>query len=415
MICDRYITQKNNKIKENITVLTIISVYILCGVEVDLFVPSFPELQVVFNLSPFMVELSLGINLFAHCLTSFVVGILGDKYGRKPVILWGLNIFIVGSICCVVASQYWVLLLGRLLQGIGISGPAVLTYIIISDIYSVEKQQRLMGIINGVVASSMAFAPVLGSYISLLFHWQGNFVALLILGLSCLGMCAAFLPGSTNTVKSPSSDEGYKIVLNSSKAVYYITTVSLLLIPYWFFVGISPLLYMDDLGVTLETFGFYQGSMALLFSVFSFSSSYAIKKWGQRKCFAFSMVMLIGFFIASLILILFKINDPLLITLTMLLQSIGIIFPINILFPLSLETIAEAKGKIAALITAARLILTAVCLQTCGYIYNGTFVPIGMMMCLVLALGLWCCYKVFQKEKRSHHELFSQVAINTHY
>ena len=49
---------------------TIFVMYTLCGAEIDLFVPSFPELQKVFNLSPFMVELTLGVNLVAHCLTS---------------------------------------------------------------------------------------------------------------------------------------------------------------------------------------------------------------------------------------------------------------------------------------------------------------------------------------------------------
>lgn len=100
---------------------------ILTGTEIDLFVPSLPELQQIFHLSPFMAELTLGVNLLANCVGALFVGAIGDRYGRKSVIVGGLSIFIIGSLLCVYAIEYWHLLLGRLLQGIGISGPAVLT------------------------------------------------------------------------------------------------------------------------------------------------------------------------------------------------------------------------------------------------------------------------------------------------
>ncbi|RZI47141.1 MFS transporter [Candidatus Finniella inopinata] len=389
---------------------TIFIMYALCGAEIDLFVPSFPELQQVFHLSPFMVELTLGVNLVAHCLTSLVVGSLGDRFGRKAIILIGLSIFTIGSLCCVYAPAYWILLLGRLLQGIGISGPAVLSYVIIADIYSVDKQQQLMGFLNGVIAFAMAFAPVIGSYVSLSFHWQGNFVVLLIMGLISLIMGILFLPASKNNKSNSFSMREYQVVLRSSKALYYISTVCFLLIPYWFFVGISPILYMEDLGVSLEMFGFYQGSMAMCFSVFSISSSYFIKKFGQRNCLFFGLFMVVIFMLATFALLVGKINDALAITLAMQLLAIGVIFPINILYPLCLDAVPDAKGKISALVTSGRLVLTAINLQIAGYIYNGTFMPIGTIMILALILGLWFCYQVFQKEKGSPYPVFASAS-----
>jgi DHA1 family bicyclomycin/chloramphenicol resistance-like MFS transporter len=103
------------------TFITVIIIEILAGAEIDIFVPSFPELQRVFGLSPFMVELTLFVNLIAHCLTSLLVGNLGDRYGHKPLIILGLIIFIAGSILCSFTNIYWVLLFGRFLQGVGIS------------------------------------------------------------------------------------------------------------------------------------------------------------------------------------------------------------------------------------------------------------------------------------------------------
>ncbi len=66
---------------------------ILVGAEIDLFVPSFPEIQTIFNISTFEVELLLGVNFIGHCITSLIVGNLGDRFGRKAIIIIGLIIF----------------------------------------------------------------------------------------------------------------------------------------------------------------------------------------------------------------------------------------------------------------------------------------------------------------------------------
>ena len=67
--------------------LTIIFMDLLTGMEFDLFVPSFPELQSHFHLLPFSVEALLSVNFVGYCLSLFFVGGLADRYGRKPIII----------------------------------------------------------------------------------------------------------------------------------------------------------------------------------------------------------------------------------------------------------------------------------------------------------------------------------------
>jgi MFS transporter, DHA1 family, multidrug resistance protein len=369
----------------------------LTGAEVDLFVPSFPELQSLFGLTPFMVELTLGVNLAAHCLTSLFVGNLGDRYGRRPIILAGLVVFTIGSLFCVFAQDFTQLILGRFLQGVGISGPAVLSYLVIADAYSTEKQQQMMGALNGAVTLAMAFAPVAGSYVSMFFHWQGNFVVLLLMGLVCLVSTLFFVPKDQSNSEVYISIKEYGVVFKSPKAMYYILTLCMLVLGYWMFIGLSPILYMEDMGVSLAGFGFYQGSLAAMFSVVSFSSGYFLRKFGQRACFMFGMGALGMFIFLTFVLVALKINDPLIITLCMMLASLGVIFPINILYPLALEAVPHAKGRIAAVFVAGRLMMTAFGIQIVSYFYQGTFAPIGIAMCLGYMVMFWCCYRLFQQ------------------
>lgn len=129
---------KPSSVAAGFLLITIIVMDILVGMEFDLFVPSFPELQQVFHLSPFSVEGLLSVNFMGLCLSLFIVGELGDRYGRKPVILVGLMTFILGSILCLVADSYSALMAGRFLQGVAIAAPAILSFLIIADAYPLQ-------------------------------------------------------------------------------------------------------------------------------------------------------------------------------------------------------------------------------------------------------------------------------------
>ncbi len=378
---------------------TAIIMMILTGAEIDLFVPSFPQLQHIFGLTPFMVELTLSINLIAHCITALVAGALGDKYGRKPIIIIGLIIFIIGSICCVYAESYHLLLFGRLLQGVGISGPAVLTYVLVSDLYPVARLQHLMGVINGAVTIAMASAPVLGSYINLWFNWRGNFVALLALGIFSLLLCFLFLPNKQVTDNIKISLKDYSPVLKSRKAMLYLISLCFAMQSYWVFIGMSPILYMEDLGVSLQDFGLYQGAIAAVFATSSLTGGYFIKRFGPFNCFIASSYIIGIFFTLTMLITIFTIKDPLLITITMLFQAVGMSYPINILWPLAMNSVEDAKGKIGAILVSLRLILSAIAIELASYFYNGSFLTIGITICLTLVVSTVTCYMLFKEYK----------------
>lgn len=375
-------------------ILTVIIMDILGGAEVDIFVPSFPDLQDTFHITPFMVELTLGVNLAAHCLTSVVIGSLGDRYGRRPIILLGLIIFILGSVCCVFANAYWQLLFGRLLQGAGISAPVVLSYLIIADNFALEKQQQLMGVLNGVMTLAMAIAPVIGSYVNIYYGWRGNFGVLLLLSLICLCLGILLLPKGIRHPHISLSLKGYKSVVQSKRAIYFILTISFSIQAYWIFIGISPILYMEKLGVTLHEFGFYQGALAAIFSVGSFASGIFLRRFGQKKCFYASVLLMAISTLLLPLLVLYDVKNPLILTSNMMLLSAGMVLPINILWPLMLESVANAKGRLSAVQAASRLIITALSIQIASYFYDGTLRSVAVTMGIFMMLTFWMGYKL---------------------
>lgn len=390
-----------NKLSKIMIIVTVILMDILAGAEMDLFVPSFPELQEIFSLSPFWVEMLLSINFLGIFVGLFFVGPLSDRYGRKPIIIYGLLIFIIGSLLCVYASTYAHLFIGRLLQGIGVSAPASLCFLIIADNYPIKEQQFMMAMLNGIVNATIGIAPVAGSYITLYFHWQGNFRALLLMGLVVLSMSIFFLPvGQKPEHKDSLSLRGYVAIIRNTPLMILMLTLVFLFAPYWVFAGIAPILYISDLGVSLAHYGYYQGMFAAVFAIGSFLFGMVLSRYEQHKMVLSSMYI----FIASLICIglaaLFNISMPLLITVAVLIFVIGQIIPSVILYPVMLNHLPSAKGKVASMLRMGVLILTACSLQLTGYLYSGSFRNIGIILFVLILIGVLGLGYVMKENKK---------------
>lgn len=381
--------------KSTVLLWTIILIETLGGVEVDLFVPAFPELRRVFQLSPFMVQLTLSINFIAYCVCCIFAGTLGDRFNRRHIILGGLLIFTLGSALCVFAQSFPMLLGGRFLQGIGIASPAVLAFAIIADEYPVEQQITLLGIMNGVATISMAFAPTIGSYINLYFDWRGNFVLLLILGILCSIVAYYALPNRREDASVSLSLKAYLPLVQSKRFLTFTGAIAFFVVPYWLFTAFAPILYMENLGVSLKDFGYYQGVMAVVFAVISLLNGKMLKWFGQKRCLVASAGICLLAIIFLLVTVFLKIQDPIWITAVMGLLVAGMVFPVNILFPLALNIVENTKGRATAVITAARLMLTGLALQSVGFFYDGTFFLTGIVIVFCTLLGLYFTRIIF--------------------
>lgn len=389
--------------KKLMILITVMVMDFLTGMEFDLFVPSFPELQNYFHLTPSWVEALLSANFIGYCLSLIFLGDLSDRFGRKPIILIGLVIFVIGSILCLCPS-YEFLLIGRFLQGLGIAAPAILSFLIIADAYPLKEQQFLMAMLNGSLNIAAGLAPVIGSYVTLYFHWQGNFIVLLFFGLLVLILTLFFIPhfvSSHSTSSSLQGIRGYIVLFRSKPLLLLMTNLLFIFVPYWIFVGISPLLYVKDLGISLAHFGYYQGILALIFAVGSIVFGLVLKNnnYTTKRLLNFGNTILIVSLIIITIITYIDSRSALIITLGFIPFIISQIIPSTILYPLSLNFLPNSKGRVSAIIQAARLILTSIALQIAGYFYVGTFKNIGIILIGFISIGIISLFYVIHNSE----------------
>jgi len=149
-------------------------------IEIDISVPSFPDIVRYFNVSEGTIQLTIAYNFLGFCIGGLFFGPLSECYGRRRIMIIGNTLLLIGAVGCVFAPSVFSLLIFRFIQGIGAS-TSVVVFAIVADSYQGDKAIKFIGIMNSVLTVVMAIAPVLGSFINEIVGWRGNYATVAIL------------------------------------------------------------------------------------------------------------------------------------------------------------------------------------------------------------------------------------------
>src|SRR3954469_25603347 len=130
------------------------------------------------------------IYLLAQAVSVPVYGKLSDLFGRKPVVLWGIGLFLAGSIMCGAAWNIWLLIAFRVVQGLGAGAIQPTTITIVGDLYSVPERAKVQGYVASVWGIASVVGPTLGGVFSEYVSWRWIFfvnIPLCLLAATMIG------------------------------------------------------------------------------------------------------------------------------------------------------------------------------------------------------------------------------------
>jgi DHA1 family bicyclomycin/chloramphenicol resistance-like MFS transporter len=153
---------------------------------IDLYLPALPGMSDYFGMSAGRINLTLTAFFVFYALGSLVWGPLSDRYGRKPILVAGLGLYIVASTLCALMWDVNGLVLCRIFQAIGGSAAGVVATAIVKDAYSGKKRASVLAIVQSMVTIAPAVAPVLGAYLLKIMSWRGIFWTLTFIGVMAL-------------------------------------------------------------------------------------------------------------------------------------------------------------------------------------------------------------------------------------
>lgn len=358
----------------------------------DLFVPSLPEVMRYFGTTEQVIQWTFSFNFFGFFISSLFCGALSDVLGRRVVILAGTALFVLGSFFTVTATSIEMFLFGRLIQGIGVSGPAVVTMAILADLYEGTLFVRWTSLLNCCVTITMALAPICGAYLTQYFGWRSNFGVIAGLALMGLVLVYVFVPETLHKhhrkpfhVKTLIAN--YQRLLTSKKFMNPMMGLGFLITPYFVFVGIISLLYLNELKLPMQEYVVYQGSIVAVFALFSLIVSIWGEKLNLDRLLKLSIWACIVIAACLLLHGLFLPDSAFSLTSMMCVFAAACVVPCTVLYVRAIDVYPDLQASSSALFQSSRMLMLSIGTAITGSAYNGFYAPIGLItgFCILMA------------------------------
>ncbi|MCC7319575.1 MAG: MFS transporter [Rubellimicrobium sp.] len=155
---------------------------------IDAMLPALPLIGADLSpADPNRAQLVITAFVFGMGLGTFATGPLSDALGRRPVIAWGVALYVLGAVVSFVASSLWPMLAGRVLMGLGAAGPRVAVMAIVRDRYRGAEMARLMSFVAVIFMVVPAIAPSIGALVMGAAGWRAIFPFFALFGGAVLG------------------------------------------------------------------------------------------------------------------------------------------------------------------------------------------------------------------------------------
>lgn len=152
----------------------------------DLYLASLPHLATDFGVTPAAIQQTLSLFVIGFGVAQLISGPLSDRFGRRPVLLWGLAVYIIASLACALAPTLPVLVAMRFVQAIGCCTAAVIARALVRDTFAPAEGARMLAKASSLLALAPLFGPVLGGYLQVWFGWRAAFVFHTLFGTALL-------------------------------------------------------------------------------------------------------------------------------------------------------------------------------------------------------------------------------------
>ncbi|CAM2835337.1 Bcr/CflA family multidrug efflux MFS transporter [Vibrio rarus] len=266
----------------------------LTPLAIDMYLPAMPAIANDFGVKPGDVQVTLTIYTLGFAIGQLFYGPLADSIGRKPVLLGGVALFMLGAIGCTFTTSVDVLVWVRLLQGFAGAAAAVVIQAVVRDMFEAEDFARTMSFITLVMTVAPLVAPLIGGYVSVLAGWRAVFALLALFALVML-MAIYFKIPETLAIQNRqpfhlrTSLRNYVKLLVNRQAMGLILCGAFSFSGMFVFLTAGSFVYIDIYGVAPQDFGYLFGLNILTLVIFTTLNGKVVKKYGSPKMILFGL------------------------------------------------------------------------------------------------------------------------------
>jgi DHA1 family bicyclomycin/chloramphenicol resistance-like MFS transporter len=226
---------------------------------VDMYLPALPAIGRALGADQDGVQLSLSGFFLAFAVGQLVWGPVGDRFGRRGPSLFGLGLFVVGSIGCALARDVHVLALWRVVEALGAAAATVLGRAMVRDVFDRDRSASVLSLMFLVMGAAPMFAPVVGSQILKFADWRMIFALLALLALlplvPLLRQPETLPPARRQSVAARSVAATYLRLLRDPRYLGYVAAGAGILGAMFAYISGTPFVYIELFGVGPDLFG----------------------------------------------------------------------------------------------------------------------------------------------------------------
>lgn len=231
----------------------------------DMYLSAIPIIADEWGVGKDLINLSLVLWFISFSVFLLVFGPLSDKYGRKPILICGMSVFVVSTFLCSLSQSPVQIILFRILQGISAAAPSAMGMAICRDKYDGKLRQKVLAYIGVILSIAPIIAPSIGALILKCASWRFIFIAQGCAGIVPFVLALTYQETNKHlfTGKLTQAMLRYKALVKNRRYLLATLSMGLIIAPFYAYLAFSPIAYISLFEVSEQLFGILFGIGAL--------------------------------------------------------------------------------------------------------------------------------------------------------
>lgn len=365
--------------------MVVAALSMLAPFTIDTYLPSFPAIAAEFHATHAQMQQTMGVYLAAFAFVTLIYGPLSDRFGRRPIIVGALLLYVVGSVGAALTSTIEALLFWRVVQGLSAGSGVVVGRAMVRDAFSGHHAQRVLSHAMLMFAVAPAIAPMIGGVLQHAYDWRAVFWFLAVLGAGVVALVVWRAP-ETLPVAARRSIHPVKVGRAYAEALRHRRFMALVLAfafnfgGFFIYIAAAPTLLYDHLHLGVNDFWMQFVPMVGGLMLGSFVSGRAAGRMTPQRSIHIGYGVMLGASLLNVAQALWLPPAPLNVLAPLVLYAFAVAFSMPALTVLALDCLPRNRGMAAAVQSFLQVGFNAV--------VAGMLVPLISHQVWSLALGM---------------------------